>query len=87
MKQEISLIKLLRMMALLIKVITISYPYPTIIPNGVNNNDSLTGVFDTDLMDKIGTPTSPVTISGVTRWVKPATSQNKMEELREYNFV
>ena len=44
------------------QVITITYPTA---PDGVSNNDALTGFFDTDLVNKIGTPASPVTISGL----------------------
>ena len=44
------------------QVITITYPT---IPVAVSNNDSLTGVFDTDLTNQIGTSAVPVTISGL----------------------
>ena len=49
------------------QVITLTYP---IIPSGVSNNDSLTGFFDTDLTDQIGTPASPVTISNLPNGLK-----------------
>ena len=44
------------------QVITLMYPT---LSYAVSNNDSLTGFFDTDLTNQIGTPTSPVTISNL----------------------
>ena len=60
-------------------------PITIIYPLGVSNNDSLTGFFDTDLTNQVGSPTSPVTISGLPDGLKLRLSKqanNGFEEVQ-----
>ena len=44
---------------------TITIGFPTGDPTTIGHNDSLTGIFDTDLTDQIGNTTTPVTLSSL----------------------